>query len=313
MAQPLSYHQLALEWQPDNQSSRLFSISLWASIALFLCLSLALSYVQVPETSRQEQAKVPERIANFVAQQPKKIEPPKPKPLPPPPKLQPRVTNKTSVSRQNPVEVQKPLTEKQQKARDVASNSGLLALSSELADMTDTSAVDTSVRARLSTATNNVEATHKIQAIAGNVAQSGKAVNQDAVIGQVDNTQIAARTTQGKTAASEKVEKEDMQLAGSGTGRAGSDIGLVFNKNKTLLYSLYERERRKNASLKGKIVFQLSIAPNGKVNSVKIISSELKNSELEGRLLARIKTFSFAPTTDSEDVTVNYPVEFVPS
>lgn len=313
MAQPLSYQKIALDWQPEGRSSGLFNLLLWGSIALFLIASISISYVHVPEQSRQDKAKVPERIANFVAQQPKKIEPPKPKPLPPPPKLQPKVTNKTSVSRQNPSETQKPLTEKQQKARDVASNSGLLALSNELADMTDTSAVDTSVRARVSTASSNIESTHKIQAIAGNVAQSGKAVNQDAVIGKVDNTQISSRATQGKTTATEKAEKDDQLLADSGTGRSGSDIGLVFNKNKSMLYSLYERERRKNAGLKGKIVFQLTIAPNGKVKSVKIISSELKNAELESRLLARIKTFSFAPTTDTEAITVNYPVEFVPS
>ena len=314
MAQPLSYQKIVFEWQPDGQSSQLFSILLWTLIALFLLASISISYIQVPQTSRQEKIKVPERIANFVAQQPKKIAPPKPKPAPVQPlKAPPKAVNKTQVSRQSPSETQKPLTEQQQKARQVASNTGLLALSDELADMTDTSAVDTNVRAKLSNASSNTEATHKIQAVAGNIAQAGNTVNQDAVIGKIDNTQIKDRNTQGKTVATENAEQAAKNLANSNSGRSGSDIGLVFNKNKALLYSLYERERRKNSGLKGKIVFQLTIAPNGKVSSVKIISSELNNRELENRLLTRIRTFSFSPTSDSKPVTINYPVEFVPS
>ena len=314
MAQPLSYQKIVFEWQPDGQSSQLFGILLWALIALSVLTGISVSYIQVPEKSRLERVKVPERIANFVAQQPKKVIPPEPK-LPPtqPVKTIPEPTNKTTVSRKNPNETQKPLTEQQQKARQVASNSGLLALSNELEDMTDTSNIDTSVRAKLSNAGSNTEATHKIQAVAGNVAQSGKTINQDAIIGQMDSTKIKDRTTQGKTLATENADQAAKNMASLNSGRSGSDIGLVFNKNKALLYSLYERERRKNSGLKGKIVFQLTIAPNGKVNSVRIISSDLNNTELENRLLARIRTFSFSPTSDSNPVTINYPVEFVPS
>jgi len=86
----------------------------------------------------------------------------------------------------------------------------------------------------------------------------------------------------------------------------------VFDQHKGSLYSIYNRERRKKPGLKGKIVLELTISPEGKVTAARIVSSELNDPSLERRLLARVKMFKFQEKS-VEPVTVVFPVEFLPS
>lgn len=321
MSEVISYKHIALGWQPEGSASRQFNRILVIALVLSLGLAFAISQIKVPETTWEQRAKVPDRIANYIAQQPKKIEKPveipKPKPVPKPqPKPEEKPTQsiaEVTINRKNPgrAESDKPLTQTEQKARSVAQQSGLLALSAEMDELRDTSAVSQNVRARLSTAAPNEAATHKLEAIAATTNQGGPAIDQDKLVAQVQTTDLQTRDIKSVTAATEKANLADTQAKAGSGGRGTSDVGIVFNKNKASLYSLYERERRKNSGLKGRIVFQLIIEPSGKVSSVKIISSELNSPELEARILARIKLFTFAPAA-GEAITISYPVEFIP-
>lgn len=315
MSEVITYKNIALNWQPDGSESRQFNRILLAAIVLTLGFAGVISWVKVPETTWEQRTKVPDRVANYIAQQPKKIEPPielpKPKPVPKPQPVQPKT--EVTVSRQNPgnIDSNKPLTNTEQKARAVAQQSGLLALSAEMDELRDTSTVNQNLRARLNTAVPNEAATHKLEpsAVTG---QAATVIDQDKVVGNVQTTELQTRDVQSITTATEKANIADAQAIKGNGGRGVSDVGTVFNKNKASLYALYERERRKNSGLKGRILFQLTIEPSGKVSSVKVVSSELNNPELEARILARIKLFVFAPAA-GETVTVTYPVEFIPS
>ena len=77
-------------------------------------------------------------------------------------------------------------------------------------------------------------------------------------------------------------------------------------------HHIYRRARRADPGLKGKIVLEITIAPSGKVLRVRIKSSELNNPSLEARLIARIKRFDFG-VSQTEKVTVTFPIEFLPS
>lgn len=94
--------------------------------------------------------------------------------------------------------------------------------------------------------------------------------------------------------------------------RAEEDITIVFDQNKSKLYSIYNRARRTNPALKGKIVLQITIAPSGKVTQIKMVSSALNDPKLESRLLNRIKLFDFG-AQKVEQIIVTYPIEFLPS
>ena len=57
---------------------------------------------------------------------------------------------------------------------------------------------------------------------------------------------------------------------------------------------------------------ELTISPDGEVTACRIVSSELKDEELERKLVSRIKLFRF----DSKDVapiTTTKPIDFFPA
>ena len=60
------------------------------------------------------------------------------------------------------------------------------------------------------------------------------------------------------------------------------------------------------------MVLKLTIAPSGGVVDCRIESSELHASELEGKLLARIRQFDFG-AKDVDQMIVTWPVDFLPS
>ncbi|WP_242616825.1 AgmX/PglI C-terminal domain-containing protein [Rivibacter subsaxonicus] len=94
--------------------------------------------------------------------------------------------------------------------------------------------------------------------------------------------------------------------------RSIEEIKLVFERNKGAIYAIYNRALREDPALQGKVVLELKIAPGGNVVEVKILSSELKASELEAKLLARIRQFDFG-AKDVDVMVVSWPVDFLPS
>lgn len=104
-----------------------------------------------------------------------------------------------------------------------------------------------------------------------------------------------------------------LQKGGSGkASRSIEDVRLVFERNKGSIYAIYNRALRDDPTLQGKVVFKLTIAPTGEVTDLKIEASELKNPELERKLLARIRQFEFG-AKQVETLIATYPVDFLPS
>jgi TonB family protein len=69
---------------------------------------------------------------------------------------------------------------------------------------------------------------------------------------------------------------------------------------------------REDPALQGKVVVELKIAPSGGVVDCRVVSSELHASELESKLLARIRQFDFG-AKDVDTMVVTRPVDFLPS
>jgi len=104
-----------------------------------------------------------------------------------------------------------------------------------------------------------------------------------------------------------------LQRGGSGkASRSIEEIKLVFERNKGAIYAIYNRALREEPSLQGKVVLELKISPAGRVVELRIVSSELRASDLERKLLARIKQFDFG-AKDVDMMTVTWPVDFLPS
>ena len=66
-----------------------------------------------------------------------------------------------------------------------------------------------------------------------------------------------------------KFAGDDRPLSGDGAApsRTDEEIQIVFDRYKSALYRIYNRELRKNPTLQGKMVLRLTIEPNGKVSA----------------------------------------------
>jgi hypothetical protein len=85
-----------------------------------------------------------------------------------------------------------------------------------------------------------------------------------------------------------------------------------MDQNKGAIFSIYNRALRENPDLKGRFVFEMVIDASGQVTDVKLISSELSDQGLIGKILARIRLISFG-AEDASRTRVNYSLDFLPS
>ena len=90
-----------------------------------------------------------------------------------------------------------------------------------------------------------------------------------------------------------------------------SNIRQVFDAQKTALYSMYRRELRQDPTLKGKVLLELVIEPDGSVSACEVVSSELEHPTLEQRIAMRVRLFNFG-ADNVEARKVRFPIDFLP-
>ncbi|HSX49660.1 MAG TPA: AgmX/PglI C-terminal domain-containing protein [Cellvibrio sp.] len=313
---------MQLPWSPQD-GERFFRKILVAFLLVLLVVAVPVSIVNLPELTRADKERLPPQLARVVLEQKEIL----PSPVVEKPKVETKVVDKPKEQAvQEKAKPVLPTAEKVTKpkinqvdsaetirARNVAKQSGLLAVANEMNELTDTRDIDANIKAKVNNNKMNTNAAGYDAALIASASPTATAtkVDEKKVIGELNKADLQERSAASQTtAATERFENEKSKNT-QGGARTTDDVALVFNKNKTSLYSLYDRERRKNVGLKGRIVFQLTIAPSGKVTDVKIISSELNNPALEARIISRIKMFIFSPSNGGP-ITINYPVEFLP-
>ena len=100
---------------------------------------------------------------------------------------------------------------------------------------------------------------------------------------------------------------------GLAAGRTDEEIQIVFDRYKAALYRIYNRELRKDPTLRGKILLRISIEPNGEVSLCRMESTDLASPELVAKIVERIKRFNFGPKEGVPKVTILYPIDFLPA
>ena len=106
----------------------------------------------------------------------------------------------------------------------------------------------------------------------------------------------------------------DRSLGGSGAaGRTDEEIQIVFDRHKSALYRLYNRELRQDPTLKGQMVLRLTIQPDGTVSFCEVKSTDMKAPQLAAQVVERVKTFDFGAKPGISAVTIVYPIDFLPA
>ena len=100
---------------------------------------------------------------------------------------------------------------------------------------------------------------------------------------------------------------------GLAAGRTDEEIQIVFDRYKAALYRIYNKELRKDPTLRGKILMRIWIETNGEVSMCKVESTDLASPELVAKIVERIKRFNFGPKEDVPKMTILYPIDFLPA
>lgn len=100
---------------------------------------------------------------------------------------------------------------------------------------------------------------------------------------------------------------------GPGPGRTDEEIQIVFDRYKASLYRIYNRELRKDPTLRGKILIRLSIETDGSVSLCEVESTDLASAELVAKIIERVNKFNFGHKEGVSVLTILYPIDFLPA
>jgi hypothetical protein len=100
--------------------------------------------------------------------------------------------------------------------------------------------------------------------------------------------------------------------AGPGPARTDEEIQIVFDRYKSALYRLYNRELRKDPTLQGQMVLRLTIEPDGSVSFCQLHATDMKAPDLVTQVVDRVRTFDFG-AKEVPAITIVYPIDFLPA
>jgi protein TonB len=299
------YRQYELPWSPSEEVEARFRKIMWVVFALFATFAIVVPLLPVPEKTLSKAPDIPDRIVKLVIE--KQVPPP-----PPPPKVEEKKPEPLKVEPKPEPKPQPQVPD----ARERAQKSGLLKLQDQLADLRNSTVLDKAAQTKNLTGAVGEQTRSERSLLTSKVGTGSGGINTAELsrgYGGGAGALTGHNTTQVTSAVLEK-QAEDGVRRGSGNkaSRSEEEIALIFDRNKGAIYSIYTRALREKPDLRGKVVLELTIAPDGSVTRCDVISSELNDPELERRLVTRIKQFRFE-AKDVGAITVTKPIDFFPA
>ncbi len=290
------FRRFELPWAVGEESEARFKKLVRILLIIATLLAVLIALLPKPEIERLKPEELKERVAQLI------IEKPKPPPPPPPEEKKPEPDK--------PKPVEKPV----EKPKPNVRNQGLLAMQDELAALRDQNLdlADPQMKTPVEDARSerNLITSSVGKASGGiNTANMARGFGGGAgAIGTHTSTQVSHGAGLDPNAGGH------VQRTGNSgkASRAREEVEIVFDRNKGALYALYGRALRDQPELAGKLVLEFTIAPSGEITMCRVVSSELKDPELEKKIVARVRLIRFKPA-DVEALTVSKPIDFFPA
>jgi len=314
-----------MPWARGGQEDQRFRRSLATSIAASLGIAFLLGTIALPIIERDQKIELPERMAKLVRQErtpppapppePEKIEElPEPEPEPEPKLVEEQPPEPMPVANEEPVVAEaKPLDTKEQ-----VKSKGILAFRDSFANRADARpAAQLGSQATLSNAGESSVGRPERMMVASNAPGSSGGIN----IADISRDIGGGGGGSLEGVAVSRVESSigggdgpDRPLAGGArAGRTDEEIQIIFDRYKASLYRLYNRELRKDPTLRGQLVLQLTIEPDGSVSMCQLHKTDMNAPGLADQVVNRVGTFDFGAKEDISAVTIIYPIDFLPA
>jgi len=325
-ANEIPYRPMVLPWSRQGEDEKRFRKVLFFVFLFSFLLTWVLPLLKQPEEKYKEIV-VPEHIAQMIKrkQEEKQIVQ----------KKQEQLTEKRDTN--VPSKEVKPITTETQQARAVAQTKGVLAFKNNFADlMEDSAPVKMGIDARISNS-GKMAAGNGGKNVPGEASQRSLITSQATGGSGGINTASLSRQGLGSGGAGgggsggqsitgagvkfARVESatgagmaDDRPLSkGAGPSRTDEEIQIVFDRYKSALYRIYNRELRIDPSLRGKMVLRLTIEPDGRVSACTIKSTDLASQALSADIVDRVLKFNFGPKEGVHTLTILYPIDFLPA
>ncbi len=342
----IPYRAAIMPWAREAESERRLRRTILAALFISLLFGALIPLINVPIPDRSVTiAQIPKRLVELVKKElPKPAPVPKPEPRPEPKPEQ--VEEETKQAKKDPKpRAEEPKTVKQPEdkqtklaadeagvsaARDKAERVGVLKFKNAFKDLMNEAPV-----ARLGTgaslgndspqANGQAVAQRSLVAIQAEGGSSGgiggAGVSRNIGNGNASRLGGGGGYGEGGGEGFARVESSISNLEessrpmsdGLAPGRTDEEIQIVFDRYKATLYRIYNRELRKDPTLRGKILMRIRIEPDGAVSLCQMESTDLASPELVARIVERIKRFNFGPKEGVQKMTILYPIDFLPS
>jgi outer membrane biosynthesis protein TonB len=299
--------------QQDKRFIRILSLLL----VVYLFVAIVVPLLEQVEIPREVKEQVPPQLAKIMLKE---------KQLPLPEKVkEPEIVKPDEIKEElkeapeeqppeKPVEQPKMTREA---AREKAQTSGLAAMKDELFSMREAFDVMPAAKTKLDS-NKTAEVKVKRSFLAGAANKQSEGVTAAAVSRTVDSDALSTKNTQHIRLAEEEVLATEGAIAEekAASAQAGqrTEISLrrTLEAHKSRLYALYHRALRKDPFLKGKVMFEIEIQPNGSISRVDIKSSGLNNAKLERQLTIVLRSIRFPEEAVSVMTTI-WAIEFLPN
>ena len=305
------------------------------ALVLVICFVLGgiIPNIQVPLVETETDENLPPRVVRIIAEPSASAVPlptdsqsaiRMPAAIPQPESIQPEIKKPLTVRQHEPQKIlgtkpqpvkAKPIATPRQKA----AQAGLLAMSDALVELRSIAPKTAASGSTSAVAVGGLPSnTQKPSMLAADITRGSAGIDvgvaHQAVLGTTGLPGKAASSRQGtmKGTRTSLVADGGTTVRPSGMIRSQEEIQEILDRNKSAMYSLYNRELRQDPALQGKLIMKITIAASGRVTRCTIIDSELNAASLEEQLIRLVKRIDFGNKAGVPAVSTKIPIEFFP-
>ena len=316
-------HTVVMPWARGNEEDQRYRKSLGSSLVASAALGILVASIAIPIMERPQEIELPERMAKLVRPD-----------LPPPPPAAPieelvveeEIPDPELAEDTPPDDVPKSDEQQQVAAvdepdiKEEVKSKGILAFRESFAS---TASMRPSTQlgsdARVRSAGEDAVGRPQRNMVTTNAPGSSGGINLASIsrdvgggggpgMGGVAATRVSSSIGTGGDGFGSRP-----MSGGALAGRTDEEIQIVFDRYKASLYRLYNRELRKDPTLRGQMILKLTIEPDGSVSFCAMQSSDMAAPTLVQQVVDRVATFDFGAKEDIAAVTIIYPIDFLPA
>ena len=316
-------HTVVMPWTRGAEEDQRYRKSLGSSLLASAALSILVASIAIPMIERPQDIELPERMAKLVRQD-----------LPPPPPAAPieelvveeEIPEPELVEEVPPDDLPKSAEQQQVAAvdepdiKEEVKSKGILAFRESFASTANMRpSTQLGSEARVRSAGEDAVGRPQRNMVTSNAPGSSGGINLASIsrdvgggggpgMGGVAATRVASSIGTGGDGFGSRP-----MSGGAMAGRTDEEIQIVFDRYKASLYRLYNRELRKDPTLRGQMILKLTIEPDGSVSFCAMQSSDMNAPTLVQQVVGRVATFDFGAKEDIAAVTIIYPIDFLPA